>query len=62
MPYGEMAESRIKTAKSTKKRRREERREMCVGYVHQSRPFNSLKSSGPALVSGSLFTLEKSQG
>jgi hypothetical protein len=34
---------------------------MCVEYVHQSRPFNSLKFSRPALVGGSLFTPKRSK-
>jgi hypothetical protein len=37
------------------------RGERCVGYVHQSRPFNLSNSSGPALVGGSLFTPERSK-
>jgi hypothetical protein len=65
VPYGEMVESRIKGNKVNNKRRRvkKERKKICDEYVHQSSPLNfKKKSSGPALVGGSLFTLEKSQG
>jgi hypothetical protein len=64
VPYEEMVESRIKTIKSTIKEggKRKKERKRCGEYVHQSSPFNFPKSSGPALVGGSLFTLEKSLG
>jgi hypothetical protein len=47
---------------NSEKKEKKEGRKMCVGYVHQSRPFNFFKTSGPALVGGSLFILKKSQG
>jgi hypothetical protein len=46
-----MAESSTKTANSIGKRKeKKEGREKCVGYVHQSMPFNFFKTSEPALV------------
>jgi hypothetical protein len=59
MPYGEMVVSRTKTTKSAVKRKRGERKRIGVERIHQDTPF---KRSGPVLVAGSLFTLEKSQG
>jgi hypothetical protein len=53
-----MAESNTKIEKSIVKKEKKDGRERCIEYVHQSRPFNSLKSSGPALMGGSLLPLK----